>query len=94
MTPPPPYLPPKLARWEPDELFYIVKHGIKFAGMPAWPSQQRDDEVWAMVAFLRRFPQLNAEQYWQMVNGEVGPTKEVAPLQGLLGPERTPPPSL
>lgn len=94
MTPPPPYLPPKLARWEPDELFYIVKHGIKFTGMPAWPSQQRDDEVWAMVAFLRRFPQLNAEQYRQMVNGEVGPTKEVAPLQGLLGPEITPPPIL
>ncbi len=94
MTPPPPYLPPKLARWEPDELFYIVKHGIKFTGMPAWPSQQRDDKVWAMVAFLRRFPQLNAEQYRQMVNGEVGSTKGVAPLQGLLGPEITPPPIL
>lgn len=45
MTPPPPYLPPAIPRWEPEELFYIVKHGIKFTGMPAWPAQERDDEV-------------------------------------------------
>ena len=37
----------------------IVKHGIKFTGMPAWAAQQRDDEVWAMVAFLRRLPSLD-----------------------------------
>jgi mono/diheme cytochrome c family protein len=56
MTPPPPYLPPRITTWEPEELFYIVKHGVKFTGMPAWPSQQRDDEVWAMVAFLLMRP--------------------------------------
>mgnify|MGYP003298824914 CR=1 FL=1 len=27
------------------ELFSIVKHGLKFTGMPAWPTQSRDDEV-------------------------------------------------
>ena len=58
MTPHPPYLPPRISAWEPDELFYIVKHGVKFTGMPAWPAQQRDDEVWAMVAFLRTLPDL------------------------------------
>src|SRR5688572_16749817 len=56
MTPAPPYLPPLVAEWQPRHLFYVVKHGVKFTGMPAWPTQNRDDEVWAMVAFLERLP--------------------------------------
>ena len=68
MTPSPPELNERrLARWSPEELFVIVKHGIKFTGMPGWPVQQRDDEVWAMVAFLRRLPALDAAAYRQLV---------------------------
>jgi cytochrome c553 len=70
MTPHPPYLPPRVSAWDPEELFYIVKHGVKFTGMPAWPAQQRDDEVWAMVAFLRMLPDLQAEDYQRLVHGE------------------------
>jgi hypothetical protein len=58
MTPHPPYLPPVTPAREPEDLFYIVKHGVKFPGMPARPAPQRDDEGWAMVAFLRRLPDL------------------------------------
>jgi cytochrome c553 len=72
MTPPPPELTNLLTRWSPEELFSIVKHGIKFTGMPGWPAQQRDDEVWAMVAFLRRMPQLDAEAYRRLVYGDAG----------------------
>jgi len=90
MTPPPPYLPDTVSKWEPEELFYIVKHGIKFTGMPAWPSRHRDDEVWAMVAFLRAFPELDAEKYRRLVHGEVAISKEVVPLAGLQKPEATP----
>jgi cytochrome c553 len=68
MTPPPPELTPRLARWTPAQLFSIVKYGIKFTGMPAWPVQQRDDEVWAMVAFLRRMPQLDADAYRRLTH--------------------------
>ena len=71
MTPRPPYLPSTIGKWEPEELFYIVKHGIKFTGMPAWPSAlQRDDEVWAMVAFLQKFPNLKDDEYRRLVNGD------------------------
>jgi cytochrome c553 len=38
--------------------------------MPAWPAQQRDDEVWAMVAFLRRLPQLDATAYRRLTDAE------------------------
>ncbi len=71
MTPHPPYLPPVIPEWESAEIFYIVKHGVKFTGMPAWPAPQRDDEVWAMVAFLRVLPRLNAEEYEKLVWGEI-----------------------
>jgi cytochrome c553 len=70
MTPPPPELSTRIARWKPEELFSIVKHGIKLTGMPAWPVQQRDDEVWAMVAFLRRMPTMDAAAYRTLVDGE------------------------
>lgn len=87
MTPPPPYLPDTVSDYEPEELFYMVKHGIKFTGMPAWPSQHRDDEVWAMVAFLRGFPELDAEKYRQLAGVKVAANGEVVPLRGLLGPQ-------
>ena len=74
MTPTPPELTERVARWAPEELFTIVKHGIKFTGMPAWPVQEREDEIWAMVAFLRRMPALDAAAYRRLVFGEQGAT--------------------
>ena len=53
MLPQPPDLAGAVDEWSDAELFRIVKHGVRFTGMPAWPTQARDDEVWAMVAFLR-----------------------------------------
>jgi cytochrome c553 len=67
MTPHPPYLPDSLGRWEDAELFYIVKHGIKFTGMPGWPSKVRADDAWPVVAFLRVMPEINADEYRRMV---------------------------
>lgn len=87
MTPQPPYLAPEVPHWENDELFYIVKHGVKFTGMPAWPTQQRDDEVWAMVAFLRKLPHLSAEEYWRLVRGEAA---VAAPMQKMIASSAVP----
>lgn len=66
MTATPPSLPPIIAKRQPRELFYVVKHGIKLTGMPAWPAQQRDDEVWAVVAFLLQLPEMNADRYREL----------------------------
>jgi cytochrome c553/cytochrome c5 len=90
MTPSPPDLSARLARWTPEELFSIVKHGIKFTGMPAWSAQQRDDEVWAMVAFLRRMPQLNADTYRTLVFGAAGASSDGSPLRPAIGMESPP----
>lgn len=69
MLPEPPDLSERVPDWEPEELFWIVMHGIKFSGMPAWPAQSRDDEVWSMVAFLLRLPELDARGYAALAYG-------------------------
>lgn len=62
-TPHPPDLARSVPTWESHELFWIVKHGLKYTGMPGWPTQRRDDEIWSMVAFLRNLPTLDTESY-------------------------------
>lgn len=71
MLPPPPVLREQLGLWTDQELFWIIKHGIKYAGMPAWVAQDRDDEVWALVAFLRRLPGLDPQAYLALALGDV-----------------------
>ncbi|UCI09643.1 c-type cytochrome [Mesorhizobium sp. B1-1-8] len=63
MLPQPPDLALTVRDWTDAQLFRIVKHGIRFTGMPAWPARDRDDEVWAMVAFLRELPKLDANEF-------------------------------
>ncbi len=86
MTPHPPYLPPRIPNWDSEDLFYIVKHGVKFTGMPAWPTLKRDDEVWAMVAFLRQFPKLSTAEYKELVYGTAKPEHYAMPMPSYTEP--------
>ena len=70
-TPPPPTLNHVNEKWQPKHLFWIVKHGIKYTGMPAWVALEREDEIWAMVAFLREQPSMSAEGYRELAYGDV-----------------------
>ena len=79
MTPHPPELSKEIPKWRARELFYIVKHGVKFTGMPAWPAQERDDEVWAMVAFLRALPKLSADEYRRLIRDDAGASGGMSP---------------
>jgi len=51
----------------PAEQFWIVKHGVKMTGMPAWGITHDDELLWDVVAFLRKLPKLTPEQYETMV---------------------------
>lgn len=73
MMPSPPDLSERAARRAPERLFYVVKHGVKFTGMPAWPAPGRDDEIWAVVAFLRELPRLDGAGYRALVHGDGAP---------------------
>jgi cytochrome c553 len=69
MLPPPPDLREVAGLWSDAELFEIVRHGVRYTGMPAWPAANRDDEVWAMVAFLRRYHEFDGAEYRRLRGG-------------------------
>jgi cytochrome c553 len=91
MLPEPPSLAIAAPRWSAAELFWIVSNGLKFTGMPAWPGSGRADETWALVAFLRRLPGLDAEHYRALAGLELGapPRGGIADLGGHGGPAET-----
>jgi cytochrome c553 len=62
-------------------LFSVVKRGVPSTGMPAWPTDGRDDEVWAMVAFLSKLPELASAQYADLASQPV-PADLPAPASG------------
>ena len=51
----------------PAEEFWVVKHGIKMTGMPAWGVTHSDEILWDVVAFLRKMPELAAEEYQALI---------------------------
>jgi mono/diheme cytochrome c family protein len=64
--------PPKLdvqqvQRRSNAELYWIVAHGIRMSGMPAFGPSHRPEEIWALVAFLRQLPEITRQQYHDMV---------------------------
>jgi mono/diheme cytochrome c family protein len=66
--------PPNLAKTPVDaaEAFWVIKHGIKASGMPAWGKSMDDEYIWNMAAFLQELPKLNAEQYQALVASSGG----------------------
>jgi len=50
------------------ELFYIIKEGIRFSGMPGWGGE--DEENWKLVHFIRHLPELTEEEisYMKEIN--------------------------
>ena len=61
--------PPSFARrrWpgNPKEQFWIIKHGIKMSAMPAWGKTLEDADIWDLVSFIRKMPDMSAENYLQ-----------------------------
>jgi len=66
LMPEPPKLQEAVDEWQPAELFWVIKNGVKMTGMPAWGPTHSDEKIWAMVAFLEKLPHMTAEQYKEM----------------------------
>lgn len=77
--------------WKPRELYWITRHGIRMSGMPAWEFRMSDEELWSVVAFLARLPDLTPQQYAQATRVE--PTGAVgAPTPSACGAVADPAP--
>jgi len=67
MTPVPPALYGAWKDFDPSQLFWIIRNGVKLTAMPAWPAAQRSDEIWAMVAFVEQLRSLKTSDYLALV---------------------------
>jgi hypothetical protein len=69
LYPPPPNLTDEqvIEAWSDEELFWIIKNGIKDTGMIALPPGHSDDDVWAIAAFVRQLPNLTPKRYRALV---------------------------
>lgn len=52
---------------DPREAFWVIKHGVKMSGMPAWGKSMDDRYIWGMVALLQQFPRMDAAQYQTLI---------------------------
>src|SRR3546814_7692818 len=61
--------PPDLTKTtvEAAEAFWVIKHGIKASGMPAWGKSMDEEYIWNMAAFLQVLPTLDEGEYQAMV---------------------------
>lgn len=64
--PPAPQLPARMYPYTEAQLFWVIKHGIRNTGMPAWGGMLSDDEVWQLVSLLKNSQDLppSVEAHW------------------------------
>jgi len=64
--PPAPQLPKGMAQYTESQLFWVIKHGIRNTGMPAWGGMLSDEEIWQIVDLLKNSQDLppSVEAQW------------------------------
>jgi mono/diheme cytochrome c family protein len=45
------------------DIYWTVRNGLKMTGMPAWQYRLTDDEMWDVVAFVKKLPSFSPAQY-------------------------------
>jgi len=69
--------------------FYIIRHGIRLSGMPAWGQSLNDLQMWEVTTFLSHMSRLPAgvSEQWKAEAGAVASTPEPVPsAPGKAGP--------
>ena len=54
LYPPAPQFPKEPTDMEEFENFYVIQHGVRWTGMPAWSGQLSDRQIWALVTYLNQ----------------------------------------
>lgn len=73
LYPQPPDLTRPVTNVSDARRFWIIKHGVKASGMPAWQMGGMDDgAIWDLTAFLKALPDMSAARYRQQVAASDG----------------------
>lgn len=70
LRPEPPELHEETDDFSPEQTYWIIAHGLKMTGMPAFGESHSEKELWTITAFVRDLPELSAEQ-WQTLDRTV-----------------------
>jgi mono/diheme cytochrome c family protein len=74
LHPDPPDLKEVVGDLTPSELFWVVKNGINMTGMPSFGlAGAKDDELWQIVAFLKRLPNVSEADFKTWTAGATKP---------------------
>jgi hypothetical protein len=64
MQPSPPDLKDVVDESKPQQLFWVIKNGIKMTAMPSFGAiGVPDQEIWSLVAFLKKLPTVSEEDF-------------------------------
>lgn len=74
MRPIPPALAHAAQRWSLGEVHWIVSHGVKMSGMPAFGPTHDQQTIWNIAAFVKAMPGMSVAQYagYSAGHGEAG----------------------
>lgn len=85
MEPAPGPLVDAARRWRPGEIYWIVRHGIKMSGMPAWELRLSDGDLWAVTAFVQHLAVQSPADYRQAMSRTAGQSCDTASAQCRAG---------
>ncbi|TVV75370.1 c-type cytochrome [Sphingomonas solaris] len=84
-TPPAPDLAVNAREWSDRQIFWILRHGVKYTGMPAWPALDRTDEIGRMTAFVRALPTMTQARYETLVGRATMTAARADPIAACVG---------
>jgi len=82
LHPDPPDLKDVVGDRSPSQLFWVIKNGINMTGMPSFAlAGAKDDEIWSIVAFLKKLPNVSEVDYkaWTTPAGAPATSSTVRP---------------
>jgi mono/diheme cytochrome c family protein len=64
LRPEPPDLKELANERTPQQLFWVIKNGIKMSGMPSFSAiEMPDQEIWTVVAFVKKLPSVSDDDF-------------------------------
>lgn len=69
LSPQPPDLSHAAGELEATEIYWVVEHGIRHTGMPAFGPTHGEEELWAIASFVDRLDEMSPEEYRRRTAG-------------------------
>jgi len=76
LEPEPPDLSHTAREMSDAEIFWVLEHGIRHTGMPAFGATHGEEELRALATFVKRLDDMSPEEYGRLSGGDAGRRQE------------------